>query len=181
MKVSYEKELDKIKEIVKKKPRGVTIKEISKKIGVNRNVVAKYLDVLQIEGEVEVETFGRSKVYFPSKSVPISAMFDYASELIVVVRKDMTTVEINNPLIEYLGLPSKSKAIGKHIETLALSKSYPKMTKNIVGALESHKILEDKITYKRKNRSRSDHLKVKFIPTTLNDGEQGIAVIISKI
>lgn len=180
MKVSYEKELDKIKEIIKKKPRGVTIKEISKKIGVNRNVVAKYLDVLQIEGEVEVETYGRSKVYFPAKSVPISTMFDYTNELIVVVRKDMTTVDINNPFVKYMGLPNKSKALGKRIENLPFSKSYPKMTDNIVEALENNEILEDDIKLKMKNKSKSDDLHVKFIPTTLKDGDQGIAVIISK-
>ena len=70
MEIKYQKELEKIKKIVNKNPRGTTIKEISQKIGINRNVVAKYLDVLQITGGVEVEEFGRSKVYFPSKSIP---------------------------------------------------------------------------------------------------------------
>ncbi|HEC87136.1 MAG TPA: winged helix-turn-helix transcriptional regulator, partial [Thermoplasmatales archaeon] len=46
MKIEYHKELEKILEIVKKNPKGSTIKEISEKIGVNRNAVAKYLDVL---------------------------------------------------------------------------------------------------------------------------------------
>jgi len=99
MKLAYQKELDKIKKIVKERPRGCTIKEISQKIGINRNVVAKYLDLLQIEGAIDMEKFGRSKVYFPSQSVPISAMFDFSSEFIVVVNNDLHIVEINTPLI----------------------------------------------------------------------------------
>jgi len=181
MKINYQKELEKIKKIIKNNPRGVTIKEISEKIGVNRNVVGKYLDVLQMEGKVDVKKFGRSHVYFPAQSVPISTMFDYSNDFIIVVRKDMTTIEINNPFIEYLGLINKKNTLGKHIKTLPFTKDYPKMTENISKALEKQQILKDDIKYKGKNNSKTDYFQAKFIPTTLNDGELGVAVIISKI
>jgi hypothetical protein len=180
MKLGYEKELEKVKKIVEESPRGITIKKIAKKIGVNRNVVAKYLDVLQMAGQIEMEKFGRSNVYFPAQSVPVSAMFDYANEFFVIVRKDLTTVEINNPFIKYLGLINKDKIVGKKIKTLHFTKGYPKMTDNIVEALRSQEILEDHITYKRKKNGKPDHFRVKFIPTALTDGEQGVIIIISK-
>jgi PAS domain S-box-containing protein len=181
MKISYEKELDKIKKIVKESPRGITTKEIAKKIGINRNVVGKYLDVLQVRGEIDVEKFGRSKVYFSSRSVPVSAMFDHAKEFIIVVTKDMKTIEINNPFIKYLGLGKKENVIGKHIKNLPISDSHPKMTENIVEVLEKQEILEDKLIYNGKNNSKSDHLHAKYIPTVLKDGERGVAIILSKI
>ncbi len=181
MKISYQKELDKIKKIIKESPRGTTTKEIAKKIGVNRNVVGKYLDVLQVRGEVDVEKFGRSKVYFTSKSVPISAMFDYTNEFIVVVTKDMKAIEINSPFVKYLGLGKKEKIIGKHIKNLPISKSHLKMTSNITKALEKQEILEDKIKYKGNNKSKPDHLYAKYVPTVLEDGEKGVTIIISKI
>lgn len=180
MDVTYQKKLEKIKNIVGNHPRGTTIKEISNKIGLNRNVVAKYLDVLQIAGQVEMEKFGRSKVYFPSHSVPISTMFDFSYEFIVVVGNDMNIAEINTPFIKYFGLLKKEKVIGKSIKMLQLAKSYPKMTKNILEAFKSQEILEDKIKYRRKGSSKSDHFKVKFVPTTLSDGESGVTVILSK-
>jgi len=181
MKINYQKELEKIIVIIKNNPRGVTIKEISEKIDINRNAVGKYLDVLQMEGKVDVKKFGRSHVYFPSQSVPISTMFDYSNDFIVVVRKDMTAVEINTPFIKYLGLPSKEKNIGKHINTLPFTKEYPKMTDNILEALETQQILKDDIKYKAKNNSKFDYFQAKFIPTRLNDGEQGVTIILSKI
>ena len=181
MKISYQKELDKIKIIIKESHRGITTKEIAKKIGVNRNVVGKYLDVLQVRGVVDVEKFGRSKVYFTSKSVPISTMFDYTNEFIVIVTKEMKTIEINTPFVKFLGLVKKEEIIGKHIKNLPISKSYPRMTDNITRALEKQEILEDKIKYKRNNNSKPDHLHAKYIPTVLDDGEKGITIIISKI
>jgi len=180
MKISYEKELEKIKKIIKEKPRGITTKEIAKKIGVNRNAVGKYLDILQIEGEVDVEKFGRSKVYFASKFVPISTMFDYANEFIVIVTTDMKTVEINAPFVKYLGLMEKDEIIGKHIKNLPITESHPKISSNIMKVLEKQEILEDKIKYKGKNSSTPDHFRVRFIPTVLKDGEKGVTVILSK-
>lgn len=181
MKINYQKELEKITKIIKNNPRGVTIKEISEKIGVNRNVVGKYLDVLQIEGKVDVKKFGRSHVYFPAQSVPISTMFDYSNDYIIVVRKDMIAIEINNPFIKYLKLGNKEKTIGKHIKTLPFAKDCPKMTEKITKALEKQQILKEEITYKGKNNSKTDHFQAKFIPTILDNGEQGVTIIISKI
>ena len=181
MKISYEKELDKIKKIIKESSRGTTTKEIAKKIGINRNAVGKYLDVLQVRGEVDVEKFGRSKVYFSSKSVPISAMFDHANEFMVVVTKDMKTVEINTPFVEYLGLQKKEEIIGKHIKNLPISESCPEMTGNITEALEKQEILKDRIRYKGNHSSKPDYFQAKYVPTVLKDGEKGIAIIISKI
>jgi PAS domain S-box-containing protein len=180
MQIEYQKELEKIKKIIQGNKRGTTIKEISKKIGINRNVVVKYLDVLQISGEIEVEKFGRSKVYFPSHSIPLSNMFDYSHDFIVVVRKDMTTVEINNPFIRYLGLENKEDIIGKHITKLPFAQHYPQMTNNILSTLSSKEFFDENIKNQRINSSKTDTFHVRYIPTTLNDGEQGVTIIISK-
>ena len=180
MKIEYQKELEKIKKILEEKPRGVTIKDISKKIGVNRNVVAKYLDVLQIEGQIEVERFGRSKVYFPSNSVPLSTMFDFSYDLMFIVGDDMNIVEINTPLVKYFGLLKKDNIIGKSVKNLPIAKSYLKMAENILDVLKNKEILEEKIEYKRKESQKSDRFHVKFVPTALNNGETGVTVIMSK-
>ena len=181
MKLTYQKELDKIKEIIKNKPRGCTIKEISEKISINRNVVAKYLDLLHIEGFVDVEKFGRSKVYFPSKSIPISAMFDFSYEFIIIVNENMHIVEINTPLINYLGLLEKDKVIGKNIHTLSLTKSYPKMMDTILEVLQKKEIIEDKMKHTVKEGKKSDRFHIKFVPTTFHNGELGVTVLMTKI
>ena len=180
MKVSYQKELDKIKKIIHDKPRGVTTKEIAKNIDINRNAVGKYLDVLQTAGEIDVEIYGRSKVYFPSKSVPITTIIDFSNELIAVVSENMTTIEINTPFINYLQLKDKDKIIGKHIKNLPLADLNPKILDHIKKTLETQKIYEDEIEYKRTPTAKADRLRIKFVPVVLSDGDKGATIILSK-
>ena len=75
----------------------------------------------------------------------------------------------------------KDEIIGKRIKTLPFASSHPKMTDNIIKALEKQEILEDEIKYKRNNNSKVEHFRAKFIPTALKDGEKGVTVILSKI
>jgi orotate phosphoribosyltransferase-like protein len=181
MKVSYQKELDKIKKIIQEKPRGVTTKEIAKNIDINRNAVGKYLDVLQTAGEIDVEIFGRSKVYFPSKSVPITTIIDFSNELIAVVSENMTALEINTPFVKYLGLKDKDKIIGKPIKNLPIADLHPKIIDYIQKTLETQKIFESEIEYKRTPNAKADCFRVKFVPVILSDGDKGATIILSKI
>jgi orotate phosphoribosyltransferase-like protein len=180
MKVSYQKELDKIKKIIQEKPRGITTKEIAKNIDINRNAVGKYLDVLQTAGEIDVEIYGRSKVYFPSKSVPITTIIDFSNELIAVVSENMTTIEINAPFIKYLEIKDKDKIIGKPIKNLPLADLSPKMIEYIQKTLETQKIYEDEIEYKKTTTAKPDRFRVKFVPVVLSDGDKGATIILSK-
>ncbi|HID25496.1 MAG TPA: winged helix-turn-helix transcriptional regulator [Thermoplasmata archaeon] len=181
MKIEYHKELKKILEIVKKNPKGSTIKEISEKIGVNRNAVAKYLDVLQVAGQVEVKKYGPAKVYFPSRSIPISTLFEFSDDFIIIVEKNMTTVEINTPFLNYLELLNKDKVIGKPIKNLPFTKAYQKMTDNIRETLEKQEILEDEFEYRKNSTAKPEHFKIKFIPTTFNDGGSGVVVMLKRV
>jgi hypothetical protein len=180
MKVSYQKELEKIKKILQEKPRGTTTKEIAKNIGINRNAVGKYLDVLQTAGEIDVEIFGRSKVYFPSKSVPISTMIDYTNEFVIVVSENMTTLEINTPFVKFLELKGKDKIIGKNIKNSPIADLHPQMIENILQTIKTQNIFENEIELKRIGTTKPDHFRVKYVPVILNDGEKGATIIITK-
>jgi len=67
---SYQKEIETIKRILKENPKGMTVTDVSRKIKINRNSVAKYLDIMRISGYVEMVTFGPAKVFFPSRRIP---------------------------------------------------------------------------------------------------------------
>ena len=78
----YQHEITLIKKILQENPKGMTVTDISRKIKINRNSVAKYLDIMRISGHVEMITFGPAKVFFPSRRVPISNMLNYTSDFI---------------------------------------------------------------------------------------------------
>ena len=81
---SYHQEITLIKRILKENPKGMTVTDISRKIKINRNSVAKYLDIMRISGHVEMITFGPAKVFFPSRRIPVTDMLDYTSDYILI-------------------------------------------------------------------------------------------------
>jgi len=60
----------------------------SHNLKINRNSVAKYLEILLITGQVEMRMYGNAKVYYLSHRVPISSMLKFANELILVLDSD---------------------------------------------------------------------------------------------
>ena len=55
----YQDDLNRIKKPLRDNPRGMTILDISQKLGMNRNSIAKYTDVLLALGQIELKRIGR--------------------------------------------------------------------------------------------------------------------------
>ncbi|HET8685509.1 MAG TPA: hypothetical protein VFM18_02455, partial [Methanosarcina sp.] len=90
--MDLKKELSDIKEILKLNPRGMTVTEIAQAVKMNRHSAAKYLDMLVIAGHIDMKTFGSSKVFYPSRRIPMSAVLNVSSDFIVVLDEDMNVV-----------------------------------------------------------------------------------------
>ena len=96
-----EEKITKIKRLLKTKPKGLTISDISQVLKINRNSVAKYLEILLITGQVEMRAYGNAKVYYLSQRVPFSAMLRFASELILVVDSELKITDINDHFLSF--------------------------------------------------------------------------------
>ncbi len=68
--------ISKIKKALMFQSKGMSISDIARQLRMNRNSVAKYLEILQGTGQVDVKSSGTSKIYFISPRVPLSAMLD---------------------------------------------------------------------------------------------------------
>ena len=66
MAVLDQERVDIIKQCLRSHPRGLTISDLASKLNMNRNLTAKYLDMLLISGQVEMQVMGAAKVYFLS-------------------------------------------------------------------------------------------------------------------
>ena len=77
----------KIKNLLKKDQRGLNIREISEKLHINRNSVARLLDILTAKEEVEIRIHGRSKIYYLAKPQDYRKWFELLSR---------TVEELNN-------------------------------------------------------------------------------------
>jgi len=173
---SYRQEMQNIKKILKENPKGMTVTDISRKIKINRNSVAKYLDIMRISGQVEMITFGPAKVFFPSKRIHISNLINFTSDYILVIDKNLKITMINDSFLEFLNSQRKD-IIGDTINASILKF----LKENLDLSLAINEAIEGKGYTKEINfEMHGDDLyfKIKIIPTTFNDGKHGVSLII---
>jgi len=175
---SYQKELTHIRTILKNNPKGMTVTDISREIDINRNSVAKYLDILLISGHAEMVTFGPAKVFFPSRRIPLSAILNFTSDYIVLLDRELKFLQINDNLLNLLNV-ELGDIIGQNIEDFTLSIfKIPEILENAKKALDGK---ESSIESNYIIGSKELYLGIKHIPTTFDDGEPGVTIIIEDI
>lgn len=174
----YQNELAVVKRLLKENQRGMTISDISRKMKINRNSVAKYLDILLVSGHAEMVAFGPAKVFFPSKRVPISSILNYISDIIIVVDKDFKIVQVNEKFLNLLDLRRESIMGNKINNLFKIFSSINELIPNIKNALNGN---ETSIETSYENENEEYYFKIKNIPTTLDNGEPGVGLIIEDI
>jgi len=172
--------LTQIRSILKENPKGMTVSDIAKEICINRNSVAKYLDILLISGHAEMITFGPAKVFFPSRRVPISSIINYVSDCILVLDRKLKIVQINNIFLELVD-STRDDVIGQSIEHASIfsKKEHREILDQIkegVGGKECSTELCFPI-----NDEGDVVFTVRLLPTTFDDGGRGVIVILTDI
>ncbi|MEM0493059.1 MAG: PAS domain-containing protein [Candidatus Thermoplasmatota archaeon] len=175
---SYKQELTQIKEILQNNPKGMTVTDIARAVNINRNSVAKYLDILLASGQAEMITFGPAKVFFPSRRVPLIHLLNYISDYVVILDEYLRVQQINDVFLDLLDLP-KEEIVGGRIENAILERM------NITGLLSSiNEALKGK-EYRCDLESKIDddvyYFHVHLIPTICEDGKHSVACILTDI
>ncbi|MDE4907155.1 PAS domain-containing protein [Methanogenium marinum] len=172
------KGLTKILEILKQNPRGMSVTQITEIVGMNRITIGHYLDVLRTSGEVDMETYGQSKVYFISHRVPISAMMNLSSDYVIVLNNTLKIVQVNNNIISLLQR-SKDDIIDENIQDILL----PYNTGVDLQAKVNQALGGEEVTEEIKILKDTEELffKMKVIPTVFADGSPGITIILEDI
>jgi PAS domain S-box-containing protein len=173
----YQQELRTIKDLLKQNPNGMSVTDISKALGKNKNTIGRYLDILLISGQVDMRTYGMAKVFTLSQRVPLSAMLSYSKELIMVLDSESRIIEINENFLNLLKL-SRQETLGKNISFL----NSPEV--DVHELLEKLPIktqeTEQKITFTIRDSSERIYSQ-KCIPTVFDDGGKGLTLILEDI
>ena len=154
----------------------MTVTDISRKIKINRNSVAKYLDIMRISGHVEMITFGPAKVYFPSRRVPISDMLNYTSDFILIFDTNLRITMVNDSFLRFLQI-NRGSLIGESVKDI-IQKIFKDSGEIVVGineALEG-KNFKQEIDFKKGKEIY--FFKISIIPSTFEDGKQGVTLIL---
>ncbi len=104
-----------IKDILKENPQGLSITDLVKSVGINRNTPGRYLDNLLVSGEVEMRPFGMSKIYTLSQRIPASSVLSISSEFVLQLDGNLRIIFANDPFLRFLGVSSQH-LLGKNIE-----------------------------------------------------------------
>jgi PAS domain S-box-containing protein len=167
-----------IKKLLKSRPKGLTISDISQILKVNRNSVAKYLEILLITGQVEMRLYGNAKVYYLSQRVPVSSMLQFASELILVLDNEMNVVDINEHFLEFFGLV-REDLLGNSVHLIDIEPIKMLVADNLIK--EAYTLGELKKDIDFFHNGKEIFFRVKIIPTVFEDGGKGITIIIEDV
>ncbi len=158
--------------------KGSTVTEVSRDIRLNRNSTAKYLDILRVNGLIDMRPLGRAKVFYISQRVPISALLDFSADYILVLDGSMRIVEVNENFQKFFHVKKEML-----LDVPLLQSNLP-----IFTSRESQKKIRNAINGKSSNFDMEiimeedvRYFKGKLIPSTLGDGGNGVTLIMENI
>lgn len=184
--------LSRVKKVLEENPGGMTIRDISKEVDLNRNSVAKYLEILTISGEAERRKVGPAKVYSVSDKVPLSAVLNYSDDWIVVLDRSMELLQANSKFFEGFGL-EKEEVVGEPVEDIDIppfrkesseDESFPSFPdESVLPEVQSALSEDEERTVEVSFDQESDkyHIEVDMIPTTFQNGMTGITLVFKDI
>ncbi|WP_241481269.1 PAS domain S-box protein [Methanoculleus sediminis] len=156
----------------------MTITEIARALGANRNSVSKHLEVMQAAGQVEARLVGNAKVYSVAQRIPLSAFLCFTKNLILVLDTDLAIVQANDRCLAQFGRP-KEELAGQNIRDADLPVVSSPEALAVVEGLEREQVIAD-IAHRRDDGSESFY-QMQAIPTTFEGGEKGCTIVLEDI
>ncbi|MCX6689281.1 MAG: PAS domain-containing protein [Methanoregula sp.] len=166
--------ITRIKILLQPHPKGLTITEISSRLKMNRNSVAKYLEVLLISGQVETHSYGNSRIFFLTHRTPISAMLSISSHLVLTLDESNKVLICNDNFLTFFGIARDQ--IVEHPLTeidrisdsdIIFSDLFCDILKNPDHTCET--------TITRQNETY--YFRIKGIGTVFDDGSRGLTIV----
>ena len=175
--LDYQK-ITRIKNALRFHSKGMSISEIAHQLKMNRNSVAKYLEILQISGQADVKITGTSKMYTISQRVPVSAMVGFSSDMIVMINRDGRIIQVNDLFLLFTGV-SREDLIGSNFSNIAIDFLKDLPIDEILKGSSEKKIdsTEKKVIF----AGNDTYLRIKTASTIFDDGKEGITIIIEDI
>jgi PAS domain S-box-containing protein len=167
-----------IKKILKFKPRGMSISEIALQLHLNRNSVAKYLEILLMNGEVEAKKLGTSKVYTVSQRVPVSGWISFSSDMIVIISPEGQVLQANDAFLSFSDT-TIDNILGKQIKDLNNRIFNDIPIDNFLK--ESHEKKTEYFEISVEKNGIKYYFKGKLVPVIFDDGRKGILIIFENV
>ncbi len=166
--------IKKIKTLLRFHRNGLTISDLAEKLRLNRNSTAKYLEILLISGEVNLNTFGPAKVYTFSQKMPISAMLKFSADIILLIDNEMRVLDANENALSILGT-SRENLVGNLIENVKSPLIARLAIPDVFEEIQRTGELQREFSITRQNEDH--HYRVRLIPTIFDNMDEGLTII----
>lgn len=176
----YAEKLLRIKEFLRSRhPKRMSISAISRELGMRRSSVSKYLDMLQLTGDVEMVPFGKSKLFTISQRVPYNAIFDVSPSGIVILDSRGHVEMANKKFAADFEIDGVNRIIGCNICELKLKIfSDPAIQKNIRRLIGGALYIKE-MQYIEEKTNQVYYLR--FLPTVSNQGGRHVLINVENI
>jgi PAS domain S-box-containing protein len=174
----YEKEISRIRTLLASHPEGMSITDISGSLQINRNSIAKYMDILQIRGAVDGCKRGTSKVYYLSERLLVTSIRKICSRPFLIINQDSLVVDVNAGFLQLAQAPA-NQILQQPYDTLPLKfvedgGSHEKALKGAIRGIEQrvrgHVIQGTKVL----------PVSLLLVPIVFETGKPGVCLIVDE-
>jgi PAS domain S-box-containing protein len=170
--------MERIENVLRFRTKGMSISEIARTTKLNRNSVAKYLEMMRLSGQVERHYVGSAKVYTLSHRLPLPNILSFSSDYIVVLDDSGRIVQVNDQYLELCG-KEKEEVISERIDETSLPLlNTPEIREVVAGGGTEDGCSRDLVFLQDGNAL---HFRARSVPTVLERDENGLIVLIEDI
>jgi len=171
----YQSEIERIKDLLFSHPEGMSITDIAGQLQMNRNSVAKYMDILQIQGAADGRKMGTSKIYYLSQRIPAFSLRKVCFRPLLICNQDLIITDANQGFLSILGMHS-DQVIKKNLESLPVrflegGTAQQVLKKTLRG-------MEQRIRAQVQAGAKINPCNILLVPVVFENGKPGISLII---
>jgi PAS domain S-box-containing protein len=173
----YEKEISRIRALLGSHPEGLSITDIAGLLQLNRNSIAKYMDILQIQGSVDGRKRGTSKVYYLSERLPVSSIRKVCTRPFLVINQDFLIADVSAGFLQLAQIAS-DQVLQQSCEMLPvkfIDEFSPK--KALTAALRG---AEQRIRGHILQGAKALPVSLLLVPVVFENGKPGICLIVDE-
>jgi hypothetical protein len=169
---NYE-EIQIIKDLLRESLQGLSITEISRKLHLHRTTAAKYLDMLQMKGDVDLRIMGTSKIYHLSCRIPAAVLRNFFDGPFILFTARLTVREFSSELSDYgiIGDITGKELTDEELSPLIDDRMQDLLKQAVFGTPS-----ETEFTTQDQKDQKSLHIRI--IPIVFDDGRAGCALLI---
>ncbi|MDD4137993.1 MAG: PAS domain S-box protein [Methanoregula sp.] len=171
----YREEVIRIRELLAAHPEGMSITEIAGMLNMNRNTVAKYMDILQIQGAVDGRRRGTSKVFYLSERLPVTSLRKVCTRPFFVVDQDGEIIDLNQEFSSLVTMTA-DQLIRHSCENLPIRFLEGGSPGHVVKAVL--KGTEQRIRAQVRQGEKILTVMLLLIPVVFETGKPGVSVIV---